>query len=729
MLRISPVYSLLMLLMVLPPFLASAQSDFAPPTVPQRITTVRTTGRIKLDGILDEPDWDRAMVVSNFKQVEPKQGEPAYFQTEVRLLFDDKNLYIGIFAKDTTGKQGLRTNDLTRDFSFDNNDLVGVALDTYNTKRNAIAFQVSPYGNLRDLQSFDDNIFDLDWNALWSVKTMITDKGWYAEIAIPFNTLAYPFYSGKDTVSWGINFIHIHRRSNEISAFPGFPRSFDTYRMTYAAELTGLQLPKHDVNLRVTPYTLAESNRVKTNGSDKSNSTLKAGGDIRWGNTPHSTVDLTFNTDFAQADVDQQVINLTRFSIFLPEKRQFFLENAGLLTAGDNVNLLPYFSRNIGLNQEGNPIPVIAGLKYTDRTSSRSIGALYTLENSDKVTPLTHFGVLRYIKNYSGQNNWGILVTEKANSMTNNTVAGLTGVNRFGNLRINYLYSNSFDKQTSPDSIRRTGTGASLTIDYTNNKLSFTSTHTLISKNYIPGIGFVSRSDLISHRSDVIFFLRPRWKPAYVRAYQPGIFFNLSQQASDLSIAGGYINFYPLYVVFNNGSELDMAFKYQWENVSSSFDLLGLNIQQANYRFNRYHLFYTSDQSQKIAFDILAETGGYYNGKLTTIGSDLTFSPVPNVSFIGSYQYNTLSNMGKEHGSVATNLVTATLKLFFTPRVQLSSFYQYNSELKNGRVNERFSWEYKPLSYIYLVFNSNKDNVTGELDQQSIFKISYLKQF
>ena len=203
----------------------SAQGDFSPLSVAPKIRAIRTTNPIKLDGVLNEPDWDRAPVISNFKQVEPKQGEPASFGTEVRVLFDNKNLYIGIFAKDTIGKKGLRTNDLTRDFLFDNNDLVGVAIDAYNTKRNAIAFQVTPYGNLRDLQSFDDNIFDLDWNALWDAKTTITSKGWYAEIAIPFNTLAYPSYTNADTVSWGINFIRIHRRSNEISAFPGFPRS------------------------------------------------------------------------------------------------------------------------------------------------------------------------------------------------------------------------------------------------------------------------------------------------------------------------------------------------------------------------------------------------------------------------------------------------------------------------------------------------------------------------
>ena len=141
-----------------------AQTDFRPPTVLQKIQARRTTGPITLDGVLNEPDWLNAPVLRGFKQVEPKQAEPAYFDTEVRILFDDKNLYIGIFAKDTIGRAGLRTNDLTRDFSFDNNDLVGIQIDPYNTRRNAIAFQITPYGNLRDLQSFDDNIFDLNWN-------------------------------------------------------------------------------------------------------------------------------------------------------------------------------------------------------------------------------------------------------------------------------------------------------------------------------------------------------------------------------------------------------------------------------------------------------------------------------------------------------------------------------------------------------------------------------------
>src|SRR6201996_5784968 len=312
-----------------------AQTDFRPPTVLQKIQARRTTGPITLDGVLNEPDWLNAPVLRGFKQVEPKQAEPAYFDTEVRILFDDKNLYIGIFARDTIGKSGLRTNDLTRDFSFDNNDLVGIQIDPYNTRRNAFVFQVTPYGNLRDEQSFDDNIFDLNWNALWDARTSISGKGWYAEIAIPFNTLAYPSYKPNDSVSWGINFVRIGRRSNEISAFPGYPRSLDTYRMTYVAALTGIKPPKQDINFRVDPYVTIENDGLKTSQSNQSKTTVKEGGDIRWGNTSHSTVDFTFNTDFAEADADQDIINLTRYSIALPERRQFFLENAGLLTVGD----------------------------------------------------------------------------------------------------------------------------------------------------------------------------------------------------------------------------------------------------------------------------------------------------------------------------------------------------------------------------------------------------------
>ncbi|HEX3385251.1 MAG TPA: carbohydrate binding family 9 domain-containing protein, partial [Mucilaginibacter sp.] len=588
-----------------------AQTDFPPPTILQKIEAHRTTGYIKLDGVLDEPDWQNAPVLRGFKQVEPRQGEPAYFDTEVRILFDNKNLYIGIFAKDTIGKAGLRTNDLTRDFSFDNNDLVGIQIDPYNTRRNAIVFQVTPYGNLRDQQSFDDNIFDLNWNALWDARTTVTAKGWYAEIAIPFNTLAYPAYKPTDSINWGINFVRIHRRSNEISAFPGYPRSFDTYRMTYVASLTGLQPPKQDLNLRVDPYVTIENDGLKTSQSDKSKTTVKEGGDIRWGNTSHSTVDLTFNTDFAEADADQDIINLTRYSIALPERRQFFLENAGLLTVGDPLNLMPYFSRDIGLNANGQPIPIIAGLKYTDRTSSRSIGVLYTLQNSDNITPVTQFGVFRYVKNYYKEDNFGVILTEKATSVSNNTVLGISGVNRIGNWRFNYLWSNSIDKGSKPDT-SQAGTGSNLHVTYLTNNFLFESNHTLVSQQYIPGIGFVSQSNLLMSNTHFSFFPRPKWKPDYIRNFQPGFWVNLQQKASDLSLQGIDLSFFLVYLNFTDGSVFVIDPTVWRENLSVPFNLVNLNIGKGSYNFTNINLYYNSDLSKKISVAITAQAGGWY---------------------------------------------------------------------------------------------------------------------
>lgn len=705
-----------------------AQTDFPPPAILQKVQARRATGPVKLDGVLNEPDWQNAPLLKGFKQVEPRQGEPAHFDTEVRVLYDDQNLYIGIYAKDTIGRKGLRTNDLTRDFSFDNNDLVGIALDPYNTKRNAIAFQVTPYGNLRDLQAFDDNIFDLNRNALWKAKTTISDKGWYAEIAIPFNTLTYPSYKPNDSVSWGINFVRIHRRSNETSAFPGYPRSFDTYRMTYVAALTGFQPPKQDLDLRVNPYVNVENDRLKTGLSGQNKTTVKEGADIRWGNTSHSTVDLTLNTDFAEADADQDIINLTRYSIALPERRQFFLENAGLLTAGDQNNLMPYFSRNIGLNDNGQPIPIIAGLKYTDRTSSRSIGVLYTLQNSDRITPVTQFGVFRFIKNYHKEDNLGVIITERATSISSNTVVGVTGVNRIGNWRINYLWSNSFDKKSKPDS-SGTGTGSNLDVAYVSNSFKFETNHTLISQKYVPGIGFIAQGNLFVSNTHFSFFPRPKWKPGFVRDFEPGLAVNVEQKASDLSLQGIDLTFYLLSINFNDGSFLAIDPTVFRENLAAPFDLVNITIGKGSYHFSNLNLYYNSDLSKKVAVTITGQAGGYYNGKLYAATANLTLAPVPNIYLAAGYQYNALRGIGINKSSENANLLTGSLRLAFNTKLQLSSFYQYDNVLKTGGINERLSWEYRPLSYIYLVFNSTNDHLLNQVNQQSIFKISYLRQF
>jgi hypothetical protein len=309
--------------------------NFDPPAVAPYFHAVGTTEIIFVDGRLTEDAWSNAPVVKDFFRTEPRQGGSYRYKTFVQVLYDKRNLYFGVFCKDSVGRKGIRVQDYSRDFNHFENDMFGIALDPQNLKRYCTAFQTTPLGTQRDLQVFDDTFKDTDWDALWRVQTHMTDSGYYAEFAIPFKSLRYE-RGELDSTSWGITFSRMARRDYEITLYPAIPQAFSPYRMTYAAQLKGLKLPSPSANIRVQPYGLYQySNARQEDGSKTSEHNFKVGGEVKWAVNTHSVLDVTFNTDFAQADVDRAVNNLTRFNVFFPERRQFFLENSGVYAGAD----------------------------------------------------------------------------------------------------------------------------------------------------------------------------------------------------------------------------------------------------------------------------------------------------------------------------------------------------------------------------------------------------------
>lgn len=376
-----------------------AQEDinFPPPENPPIIQASKITNSISVDGRLNEVDWQNGKTISDFFKREPRQGGDIRYKTEVRFLYDDKHLYIGAWCKDSVGIKGIRVQDLRRDFSWGQNDIFGIALDPQNLKQYAQAFQTTPFGNQRDFQNFSGNNFDTGWNTLWKVRTQRNEDGYTVEMAIPFKTLRYnPPEDGKQ-VEWGVTLVRYARRDIEVSTFPAIPQSFTPYRMTYAAKLTGIEVPKPSANIRIEPYTLYQFDDTQDGDVSSSDVELKVGGDIKWAINPRSVLDVTFNTDFAQAEVDRAVNNLERFNIFFPEQRQFFLENSGIWAGGLQTSIRPFFSRRIGLqgsfNSETAPIEI--GARYTNRTEKEAIAGLLVRQGNTANSPNSNFGVAR----------------------------------------------------------------------------------------------------------------------------------------------------------------------------------------------------------------------------------------------------------------------------------------------------------------------------------------------
>ncbi len=379
---------------------------FKPDSIKREIEAVRISTSLRVDGLINDDEWKNVKPVSNFIQIEPYQGKLPNHDTEIKVLYNKQYLYFAIFARDSLGKKAIRATDFKRDFNYWQHDLLNLSFDGFNDNRNAMALVTNAYGVQRDLLSFDDLYYDVDWDGLWRVRTTRTDSGWVAEMRIPWQTLRYP--KTTDSVQhWGFNLYRNRRLTNEITAFSPYPRSYSALRMNYAGVLKNLQPPPPRPNIRIQPYLLGSYDHYRLNNPDSKNSdtNFKAGGELKWAINPNTILDLTVNTDFAQADADRQVNNVTRLSVFFPERRQFFLENASLFGVGQSqsddgsggsMRIQPFFSRRIGLDDYGNPIPIDAGGRFVYRSLKRNFGTMVMRQREVGESPGTNFIVGRY---------------------------------------------------------------------------------------------------------------------------------------------------------------------------------------------------------------------------------------------------------------------------------------------------------------------------------------------
>ncbi|WP_396590881.1 DUF5916 domain-containing protein [Allomuricauda sp. R78024] len=717
---------------------AQDTDNFPPSDIPIEIDVSKTVGEIKIDGRLDDPDWEKADRTADFFRREPRQGGALKYKTEVRFLYDDKNLYVGAFCSDSVGIEGIRIQDLRRDFSWGENDIFGIALDPQNLKQYAQGFQTTPYGNQRDFQNFNGNNFDTGWNTLWRVRTQRTENGYTVEMAIPFKSLRYNLPETGNLIELGFTLVRYARRDIEVSTFPAIPQSFTPYRMTYAAKLTGIEAPPPSTNIRVEPYALYQYDENKEGNVliDKLNEP-KTGFDAKWAVNPKTVLDLTVNTDFAQADVDLAVNNLERFNIFFPERRQFFLENSGIWAGGLQQSIRPFFSRRIGLQGSFNatPAPIDVGARFTQRTEKNALAGLFVRQRETENSAGSNFGVVRYLKNYGNENNIGLMVTHRLDDnyselgleSNNNTTISLDGqIRPTSQWDIQYLFSSSIDELSG-----NTGYAGRIFVGNDTNKYYYGWVTEYTDANYSPKMGFVRQTDVIRHNPGGYFIWRPK-KLNWIRRWDPGMFVNYNHDATDPgSFQQASLYIFPVFTWFKDNSFLEVSTTPTWQNINFAFAPLGLEIEEDRYFYNRYKVQYNTDLSKKWSSDIGVDLGSFYNGTRTTINAAARFAPVPHATLSLNYEHNDINGVGVSQEDLNTDLYTANLRLALNPRVQLSTFYQYNSFNEQGRWNVRFSWEYMPLSFIYLVFNDTQIDVFDPVQEstQFISKITFLKQF
>ncbi len=433
----------------------------------RKVVATRASSRISLDGSLDDPAWRDAPVATNFIQNDPHEGEPATYDTEVRVLYDEEAVYFGVWAKDDE-PGAIIVNDLKKDFNTGGSDGFSVIIDTFADQRNGYEFAINPAGAKWDAQiSNEGRENNANWDGIWDARTRIAETGWYAEIRIPFRTLKF---AEQDPQTWGLNFERKLRRLNENSFWSPLPRIYSLERVSLAGTIDGLRELRPGRNIRVKPYALGSSSTV---GRRASVGDFDAGLDVKYGVTSGLTWDFTVNTDFSQVEADEQQVNLSRFSLLFPEKRDFFLENSGIFQfgspsgggggaggggggggAGGRLNMPQdmrlFFSRQIGLSSDGAAIPILAGTRLTGRSGPYSVGALNIQQREQGAVPATNFTALRMQRDILANSDLGVIFLNKDELGADyNRVAGLDANFRFGLLSLGAYGVKTMAPQTS----------------------------------------------------------------------------------------------------------------------------------------------------------------------------------------------------------------------------------------------------------------------------------------
>ena len=688
------------------------------------ISAVRIDEPIVLDGRLDEADWEKATPAGNFIQRIPMTGEPATEPTVVRLLYDSDNLYVGADCFDSAGPKGITVNDIRQDFFTIDSDGFQVVLDTYDDNRNAYLFGTNPRAGRFDMQiGADGNAGNTSWDGVWQIATQITEAGWHVEMAIPFKTLRFRKENGQQ---WGINFERRVRRKYEDSYWAPIPPPYRLGRVSLAGGLEGLDNLQQGRNLYVTPYVKGD---LAQREDDDLDFLSDAGLDVKYGLTSQLTLDLSLNTDFSQVEADVQQINLTRFSLFFPEKRDFFLENAHVFEWGRRErsyrwtpDLLPFFSRRIGLNEDGEILPILGGARLTGRTGPYSMGLLSMQTGEFEQEPSTNFTVARLRRDILSQSDiGGIFVSKSETGGSYNRTYGFDGSFNF----FQYLDLNSYILKTETPDLLGKDIAGDVEINWVDGFFEVKAAHLIIEENFNPEVGFAPRTGIKKSKGEFGITPRPEGSIPWIRELNPQVevdyITNTAGVLETRTLEGRFM------VTFNDSSRLSIGRNGYFERLDEPFEIReDLNIDPGDYKFSQNSLYYRTNRSKPLSFEGWYRSGGFWDGDRDSYYTGINFQP--------SYRFGAQFNWSRydvdlSNGSFTTDLVGTRLNYSFSNRMFLNALIQYNSDEQEVSSNLRFHFIYKPLSDLYVVYNDRRSRQGDPLERALIVKLTYMFAF
>ena len=711
--------------LALPLTAAAAPQDFDVEAVraTKRVAAVRIAEPIVIDGVLDEAAWSLAEPAVDFHQQFPDEFAPATERSTVRFLYDNEMLYIGAMLSDGEPDR-LIIDSLRRDFSNFQTDSFLVVLDTFLDQRNGYGFVTNAAGAQRDVQASDNGRRnDGNWDGAWIVRSTVTESGWSTEMAVPFKTLRFP---PGDEQQWGLNMQRVIRRKNEFVTWSPVPRQFSHYAVGYAGLLTGISGIQSGSDLRITPFTTGQftsrspGRRTWDNDGD-------AGVDMKWGVTSSLLLDASYRTDFSQVEADEQQINLTRFSLFFPEKRQFFLENPASFQIGlsaveaERRDLIPFFSRRIGLSASGLPIPVIGGLRLTGRPAGYGIGLLTMQTDEDEGQPGANYTVARLRRDVTNTAAVGAFYfgREATGSPNFNRVAGVDlRLAPTPALEIEAFAMQSATAGASSDWAGRT----SFRLDTNAHRARMGLVH--IGNAFRHDIGFVPRRGIATLFGGYERVLRPANTRAAIREHTLGVELDTTgdDHYDQLLTRVGSLTYG---LQFRDGAVMNARVNSTYERLDAPFTVgPGLSIEAGEYAFENVAIDYRSDQSATLSGNVGLETGEYWSGNRRAVTGGVRFRLNEHVAASANITRNVID---LPQGSFTADLARFRLDWSFTPRMFLNAFVQYNGESDSWLSNIRFNLIHRPLSDIYVVWNETR--LPGDTRRALMLKYTHLIAF
>ena len=687
---------------------------------------IRLDAPLQLDGQLDERVYFTVPPVTDFIQQEPDEGAPARDQTEVWVMFDRDTFYVAARCW-STDPERIIANEMKRDsYNMFGNETFSVVLDTFYDRRNGFNFITNALGALFDATITNERTPNLDWNAVWDVRAGRFEQGWTLEMAIPFKSLRYR--TGPSQI-WGINFQRNVASTNETSFLTPIPAALafqGMFRFSSAPTLVGVEVPESGTRLEVKPYAISD---VTTDLNATPRLSNDPGGDfgvdVKYGVTQGLTADLTYNTDFAQVEVDEQQVNLTRFSLFFPEKREFFLEGQGIFDFGGGFRGGPtayyfrgerfggsapvlFFSRRIGLN-EGRTVPIQGGGRLTGKVGPYSIGLLDVRTGDESVsgTAPTNFAVARLKRDVLRRSAVGALFTGRSVAVDAPGASytyGVDGVFSFyDNLNVNtYLARTQTPGRRGDDASYQTQ------LEYSGDRWGFVLDRLGVGANFNPEVGFLRRDDFRRSFGSFRFSPRPRSIAAVRKFLFEGSLDYIADGAGRLEtrLQQGIFG-----IEFENGDRFFGGATDNYEFLDEPFDIhKDVTIPVGGYSFTSARVVYALGQQRSVSGGLTFDRGQFFGGEWTSIGyfrGRINLSPQLSVEPSLSFNWIELPQ-----GAFTTELLATRAIYTLTPRMFVAALLQYNSGADSLGTNIRLRWEYQPGSELFVVYTDERDTLT-----------------